>query len=344
MTKYLHLILLAAFLISCSDTNAPVTDSVPSSFIAPSGFPPVVYNFSENPYTRDGFILGRTLFYETALSKDNTLSCGLCHQQYGGFSNLGHDLSHGIENRIGNRNTPSLSNLAWQPLFTWDGGVHSLDDFSVNPIMNPVEMDESLENVLQKLRAQSKYQALFKNAFGTNEITTERLVKALSQFMIQFISNNSKYDKYLRGAEQLTLEESRGMALFNTHCSGCHSGINFTDYGFHNNGISKSGEKDKGRSIISLNTKDDYKFKVPSLRNVEVSAPYMHDGRITTLKKVLEFYSSQVNYHDNLDTLLVDKNSKTGISLTESEQNAIIAFLLTLTDRTFLENPIFSEQ
>jgi cytochrome c peroxidase len=333
------------FISGCSDTSQNTQGPViPATFTVPQGFQAPVYNFAENPYTPDGFILGRTLFYETALSKDNTLSCGLCHQQIAGFANLGHDLSHGVDNKLGNRNTPALSNLAWQPHFMWDGGVHTLDDFSLAPIQNPVEMDEKMPNVLAKLQAMPKYRELFKKAFGTEEITTQRLLKALSQFMVQLISNNSKFDKVQRGQDTFTAEEQKGYTLFNQKCAGCHAGIQFTDFSFRNNGLEPVRKTDKGRASITLNDNDLYKFKVPSLRNVELSGPYMHDGRIGSLSAVLDFYSQSVQKSATLDTLLLKDSAKPGISLSAEEKSALLAFLKTLTDMDFIKNPIFSEQ
>jgi cytochrome c peroxidase len=227
--------------------------------------------------------------------------------------------------------------MAWQKEFFWDGGVGDLDLFSVAPIENPLEMDENLGNVLTKLRSSSKYPALFKKAYGSTEITSQKFLKALSQFMISLISANSRYDKFIRKEGGiLTANEQEGLNLFKQKCSSCHAGDLFTDQSYRNNGLNIQGSKDEGRFRITENPSDRYKFKVPSLRNVEMTAPYMHDGRFYTLDEVLRHYTTGVQQSQNVDPLV-----KNGIALSEDEQAKIVAFLKTLTDREFLTNPKF---
>jgi cytochrome c peroxidase len=308
-------------------------------FYKPANFPEPVYDFSKNPVTSAGFRLGKELFYDGRLSRDGSINCGSCHEQSAAFTQHGHDLSHGIDDRLTLRNALPIMNLAWEKNFFWDGGVFHLDLFAVSPIENPDEMDESLSNVLEKLRKDAKYRRLFKEAFGSEDITTERFLKALSQFQLMCISANSRYDKYVRGeGVQLSGEEKAGLDVFKQKCASCHAGELFTDLSFRNNGLKVFNADDTGRGRITLNPEDKYKFKVPSLRNVEASAPHMHDGRFRTLDEVLEHYASGIQPSETLDPLL-----RNGIPLSAAEREQLKAFLLTLKDDEFLRNPLLSE-
>lgn len=309
-------------------------------FHKPADFPEPTYKFADNPVTEDGFLLGRSLFYEARLSRNNTISCGSCHIQSSAFTQHGHDVSHGIDDRLGTRNSPPIMNLAWMPTFFWDGGVFDLDLQPIVPITNHVEMDESIPNVLQKLRSHPSYPGLFRNAFGDTTINTARVMKALSQFMLMCISDNSKYDSVIRNQGVIfTPTEQRGYALFQNKCAACHKEPLFTDYSFRNNGIGIGFNNDAGRFAVTLKETDRYKFKVPSLRNVEFTAPYMHDGRFITLAAVVDHYSSTIPETQNLDPLLTN-----GITLTVDDKNDLVAFLKTLSDRKFLTNKMLAEQ
>jgi cytochrome c peroxidase len=311
-------------------------------FSAPREFPPVVYRLGSNPVTEEGFELGRRLFYEPRFSRNNTISCGSCHIQSAGFTHHGHDVSHGIDDRLGHRNSPSLVNLAWYSSFNWDGGIFDLDLFPISPITNPVEMDESVSNVIEKLKVHPEYPGLFKKAFGTEEINTGRVMKALSQFMVMLVSDQSRYDQVQRGKASFTAAEQRGYALFQTHCNSCHAEPLFTDNSFRDNGIGIGPNQDSGRAAISLQAADRYKFKVPTLRNLSFTAPYMHDGRMRTLDAVLDHYAENMKATPNLDPLL-KKESEPGIPLTSEERSQLKAFLLTLNDTAFIKNPLFAE-
>jgi cytochrome c peroxidase len=312
-------------------------------FQKPKNFPEPVYDLKQNPVTKNGFELGRKLFYETALSRDGSISCGNCHVQTSGFTQHGHDLSHGIEDRLGNRNSPPIMNLAWSRSFMWDGGVFHLDLFPINPITNPVEMDEKMDHVLSKLRAIPEYQAKFQAAFGTTEITGTRLFKALSQYMVMCISCNSKYDSVIRQTGvHFSTKEQAGYLLFIKNCNSCHREPLFTDGSFRNNGLDHHYNPDTGRQAITLNPADRYKFKVPSLRNLRYTTPYMHDGRFTTLDQVLDHYSSHVQNSLMLDPLL-KKNGRLGLQLTQAKKGNLKAFLLTLNDKFFITQKILSE-
>ena len=307
-------------------------------FKQPTNFPAPAYALASNPVTEEGFELGKALFNDPMLSRDNTISCVECHNQSYAFTHHGHDVSHGVDNRVGTRNAQPVQNMAWQKEFFWDGGVGDLDLFSVAPIENPLEMDENLGNVLTKLRSTQKYPALFNKAYGSTEITSQKFLKALSQFMLSLVSANSRYDKYVRKEGGiLNSEELAGLSLFQQKCSSCHAGDLFTDQSYRNNGLNIQGSKDEGRFRITERVEDRFKFKVPSLRNVEMTAPYMHDGRFYTLEEVLHHYASGVQQTPNVDASL-----KNGIPLTAEEQAKIVAFLKTLTDREFLTNQKFA--
>lgn len=333
-------LLLSVTWIAACKKEAVKQDVTP---FLPSNFPPPVYNFQINPVTTKGFELGRKLFYDPILSKNNTISCGSCHQQFAAFVHAGHIVSHGIYDRLGKRNAPPVMNMAWSVDFFWDGGVHNLDLVPPNPIHNPLEMDEDFGHVIEKLQASTTYPGLFKEAFGTEEINSVRFLQALSQFMGTLVSANSRYDKYVRNeGGSLTTDELAGLSLFQQKCSTCHATDLFTDRDFHNNG-SQVAIGDSGRYAVTLRPQDLGKFKTPSLRNVEKTSPYMHNGKFQTLEQVLDHYSTGMTYTATLDSVFINGNQY-GIPLTASEKTQLIAFLKTLTDNDFLHDQRFAEQ
>jgi cytochrome c peroxidase len=232
-------------------------------------------------------------------------------------------------------------NLAWEKSFFWDGGVDHLDLFAPNPIASPVEMGSSLSQALGRLRGKAGYKALFKEAFGDSAITTDRLLKALSQFQLMCISADSKYDRVLLGMPGVafTLQELAGKQLFEAKCARCHSGVLFTDGLFHANGLNMNAAEDSGRYRITHNAAHLFQFKTPSLRNVAFTYPYMHDGRFATLPDVLNHYSSGVAQEPYVDA---DLRATKGIPLSDTEKSNIIAFLRTLSDTTFITNPLLA--
>ncbi|MEY3342372.1 MAG: hypothetical protein RL090_56 [Bacteroidota bacterium] len=327
--------------IGCGDKEQEVPQVPgPITFEIPPGFPAPVYDFNNNEVNRKRFELGRKLFYDPILSRDNTISCGSCHQQEGAFAHIDHRVSHGIDNLNGNRNSPALFNLAWHNSFFWDGGVNHIEVQPISPIQNPVEMDETLANVVQKLQSSSTYRTLFRDAYGSDSITSQMMLKAMSQFMALLISADSKYDKYIRGESggTLTAQELSGLNLFRQKCGSCHVEPLFTDLTFRNNGLDSVFVDDPGRALITQSPADSGKFKVPSLRNIELSFPYMHDGSINTLDKVLNHYSTGVKNSTTLDPIL-----NGGIQLTTQEKADIISFLRTLTDHKFVTNKEFAD-
>ena len=305
----------------------------------PSNWPEPVYDFRKNPLDSATIQLGRVLFYDPVLSLDSTISCASCHSPYNTFTHVDHALSHGIYDRIGTRNSPVLVNLAWGKSFMWDGAVNHLDMQALAPLENHLEMGESLPHVIQKIRRQEKYKRLFKSAYHTEIITGERLLKAISQFMLTLVSSNSKYDQVVRGENgvQFTEQENKGYYLFKEHCASCHTEPLFTNQTFQNNGLAPDSIlRDLGRMKITQKSSDSLKFKVPTLRNIERSTPYMHDGRYRSLQMVLFHYSSDIHSSATLAPEL-----RKGISLTEEDKRSIISFLKTLTDYTFLNNTQF---
>jgi cytochrome c peroxidase len=307
-------------------------------FEVPKNWPNPNYDFTKNPLTTEKVILGRALFYDPVLSKNNTISCASCHSQYTAFTHVDHDLSHGIEDRIGTRNSPALMNLAWHKSFMWDGAINHLDVQSLAPISHPDEMDEKIENVVYKLQHSKTYRSLFFKAYGDSLITGEHTLKAISQFMLTLVSANSKYDSVMRKQTQFTSQEKNGYLLFQKNCGSCHTEPLFTNLQFENNGLAiDTTLNDYGRMKITKNKNDSLKFKVPTLRNIEFSYPYMHDGRFKRLSDVLKHYTSGIKHSNTLSELL-----EKPILLSSNEKVDLTAFLLTLTDKEFLFNPKFS--
>jgi len=330
-------------IIACKKEINQQIGAVFPGFQQPANFPGPSYRFAANNVNQAGFELGRRLFYEPRLSRDNTVSCGSCHIQSSAFTHHGHDISHGIDDRLGKRNSPPIMNLAWSTSFMWDGGIFDLDLQPIAPITAHEEMDESMEHVLQKLKEHPDYPALFKEAFGSDEITTQVFLKALSQFMLLCISSNSRYDSVMREQGVIFTEaESSGYKIFQQKCGNCHAEPLFTDHSFRNNGIGIGFNNDSGRYAITLNTNDMYKFKVPSLRNLKYTAPYMHDGRYYTLDAVLDQYSLHMKPMANLDPEL-QQDGNVGIPLTQQERSDLLAFLNTLNDAEFVTNPMLAE-
>lgn len=338
-----HFMVMAVLILFVGACNKEVVEVFFKGFENPSYFPAPAYKFQNNLVTKEGFELGRKLFYEPRLSRDNTISCGSCHIQSSAFTHHGHDVSHGIDDRLGKRNTPPIMNLAWSTTYMWDGGIFDLDFQPFAPITSHEEMDESVENVIAKLQAHPQYPGLFKKAFGSEIISTAHLMKALSQFMTMCISDNSKYDSVMRGTASFSTIEREGYELVQQKCSSCHKEPLFTDFSFRDNGIAIGANNDSGRFAVTLNPADMYKFRVPTLRNLSYTAPFMHDGRFYTLKAVLDHYGNMVHQKPNLDPIF-QKNFGFGISLTEEEKEKIMVFLKTLDDRVFITDKRFSEQ
>ena len=303
-------------------------------FYPPDYFPKPVYNFEQPPLDSNKIELGRILFYDPILSKDNTISCASCHSPFNAFAHTDHDLSHGIFDSIGNRNAPALFNLAWQKTFMWDGAINHLDMQALAPISHPSEMGSNINEVIKKLNESKAYKELFLNAFQDSTISTSKILKALSQFQLTLVSSNTKYDKVKMGKETFTEQEKNGYQLYKNNCASCHSEPFFSNYNFENNGLPiDPALNDMGRYVITENENDKRKFKVPSLRNLSFTYPYMHDGRFMTLQEVINHYTSGIEHSETLSSQFNES-----VELSSNEKVDLISFLLTLNDKDFVFN------
>ncbi len=310
--------------------------TTPYTILKPEGFPNMIIP-EDNPNTVEGVALGKKLFKEPLLSADGTQSCASCHFQSANFSDT-NQFSTGINGGLGFRNASTLTNSGWSQSFNWDGSSNTLEEQAFEPITNPNEMNNTWTNVENTLNANEDYQILFKEAFNIDYIDSIHVVKAIAQFERSLISSNSKFDKFYRGETSLSPSELNGYAIYNSErgdCFHCHGTLLFTDNLFHNNAI-ESAEPflDNGLGYVTNNPSDNGKFKTPSLRNIEYSAPYMHDGRFATLEQVLEHYNSGGHYTSTVDPLM--KKIGIGLQLTNQELSDLLAFLKTLSDEDYV--------
>jgi len=301
----------------------------------PAHFPKPVYDWKENLLDSQQIHLGRLLFYDPILSRDSSISCASCHSPYHAFAHTDHDLSHGIDDVIGTRNAPALFNLAWHKEFMWDGAIHHIDMQALAPISHPGEMGSDIGAIVQKLRRITSYEVLFNRAFQDGGITGSRVLKALSQFQLSLVSGSSRYDRMKLGQETFQDQEWRGYALFKNHCQSCHTEPLFSTFDYASNGLPPDTTLgDTGRWKVTGNPQDSFLFKIPSLRNLTFSYPYMHDGRFRTLREVLDFYGNADRHYTNLK----GKRLLRKIELSIEEKTDLIAFLLTLNDENFIFN------
>lgn len=356
--RYLLLFSLFAtlMLLSCDDDDAPVEvppvyDDTP--YVLTYGSLPVPRLPEDNQLTEQKVLLGRMLFHETMLSKDGSQACASCHLQTDGFSDPNR-FSIGVEGLPGNRQAMPVFNMAWHTNdFFWDGRANLLRDQALMPIQDPLEMNETLENVITKLSNSKMYRDQFVRAYDSEEITEEKLGLALEQFMLSIVSNQSKYDRYLAGEVELSESEERGRILFEQEynpffpessgadCTHCHGGKNFENDRYMNNGLdSDANFADLGRENVTQNPADRAKFKVPSLRNVAITAPYMHDGRFQTLEEVIDHYNAGIKYSSTVDPT-VENTRESGLFLTPQDKMDLINFLHTLTDEVMMSEPAY---
>ncbi len=347
MKKFFIFLLL---IISChpeGDDND--FETTPYSLIYPSDVFPTMLIPEDNLLTQEGVSLGKKLFFDPILSSNNAISCASCHIQENSFSDP-NQYSIGVNGDFGFRNAFSLVNIGWNSSFNWDGSASSLENQVFEPVTNPIEMANNWEQVENDLNASSEYRNLFKQAFNTDCIDSTHVAKAIAQFERTLISYNSRYDKWTRGEVMFTNEELDGLNIFTTErgdCFHCHGNINFMDNSFHNNALDENFT-DLGLYEVTGNELDKGLFKTPTLRNVEFSAPYMHDGRFNTLEEVIDHYNSGGVYSPTVDPLMKYVNSnpygipdQTGLLLTQQEKNNLKAFLLTLSDENFIQNSNF---
>ena len=346
-------------LMACQKGNpveTPPVETGPYEIKAPRYFGDFTIP-TDNPLTKEGVALGRMLVYETKLSNNNTISCASCHQQQKAFSD-GNALSKGSEGLLGKRSSMSIVNLLWNKRFFWDGRVTSLEEQALIPIQDPVEMHQTLDEAVAKLQNTTQYPEKFKLVFGSEIITPQNIAKALAQFERTLISSNSRYDQYLDKKYKPTISELNGEALFFTHpiagnsrggnCGDCHGGFLTTLGNFHNNGLDET-TSDIGLETVTGKASDRGKFRAPSLRNIALTAPYMHDGRFNTLEEVLDHYNEHIQMSETLDPLIIEASNEETIPgepvklfLTQQEKKDIVAFLHMLTDSTFITDTRFS--
>lgn len=342
-------------LISCKK-EPKVYDPTPYALNIPSHFPDMVIP-ADNPMTVEGVYLGRKLFYEKRLSLDNSISCASCHSPQKGFSD-DRPFSLGVNGTVGNRHSMALVNLGWQQFFFWDGRAKTLEEQILSPVPDPVEMHLEWKDAQKRLENDLEYKRLFIKAFGTQVIDSSYISKAIAQFLRTMISANSKYDVMYKYANNMQLtpseyqmyqtvsiEEWAGYDLFQSlngaDCFHCHNGALMQVQRFSNNGLDEVFT-DLGRGAITGNTFDNGTFKIPSLRNIEYTAPYMHDGRFSTLDEVINHYSHHVKVTPTIDPMM-EFAFQGGVQLNASEKNLLKAFLLTMTDHSFFSNPDFSD-
>lgn len=308
-------------------------------FIVPDGFPEPVYDFKNNPLTKQGIALGKKLFHDDKLSLFNDVNCGSCHQQHAAFTQFDHDLGHGTNHQHTTRNPPGIFNMMWQSAFKWDGSISSLPDMVLSCLTASEKMSETGNGIKLKLDTSSTYKKLFGEAFGDENINEERIKNALTQFVATIVSADSKYDKVKKGQANFNSSELEGYTLFQSKCVTCHQEPFFTDFSFRNNGLPVSEfHPDYGRMEFTHNAADSLKFKVPSLRNVALTGYYMHDGRYSSLTEMFDHYSNNLVQSATLDPLLENK-----IPLDNLEKFYLLEFLFTLTDSTLVSNPDYAE-
>ncbi len=344
---------MALIMVACKKDDEPVDNPVvkdETPYTLEYGNFPAPNLPADNPLTEQGVHLGKMLFYDKKLSEGESQACADCHRQLDGFSDT-LKFSLGVEELPGKRQAMPIFNMAWHTnQFFWDGRANLLRDQSLLPIQDELEMNETLEDVIAKLSAEQTYRDQFTRAFGTAEITSEKISLAMEQFMLSIISNDAKYDKSLAGSVQLTESEERGRVLFfqeynpffpddsGADCAHCHGGDNFENDLYMNNGLDTDAEfLDTGRENVTMNTADRAKFKVPTLRNIEVTPPYMHDGRFQTLEEVVDHYNEGIKESSTADQTVLNTKD-TGLFLTEQDKEDLVNFLKTLTDQTFLNN------
>ena len=337
----------------CSDQNAGSEDiysPIPYSLKIPELFQQKLIDPlipSNNPLTEEGVALGKKLFFDRKLSGNNTQACASCHKPQNSFTDNTR-FSNGIDGVFGSRNSMPLMNLAWNftNKFAWDGKELGLERQALEPVKNPIEMHSNWANVAEKLQQDPEYPTLFLRAFGTTTIDSSLVTKAIAQFERILISGNAKFDQYLLGNATLSLEELNGFTIFMDeekgdcfHCHGSDNNPLWTDNGFHNNGLDSTFD-DLGLGAVTGDPNDNGTFRSPSLRNLNFTAPYMHDGRFATLEEVINHYSEGLQFSSTIDPLM-KKVSQGGVQLTPQEKLDLKAFLLTLTDPEFINNPDF---
>jgi cytochrome c peroxidase len=354
MAVFLMTVVVMYGLSSCHDPEEPEPyEPTPYYIDIPYGFPTELNIPEDNPMTVEGIALGRALFYDGRLNgrthPDSLMSCYSCHRQENSFE-IGAPRPHpfGVTGHSTHHAMLPMINLVWNPgHFGWNGSVSSIEEDVLGVISDPAEFDSSPEKVVNTIKNISSYPEMFQKAFGTPDVTVDRIAKAIAQFVRTLISSDTRFDRYMRGEEQLTPEELRGFVLFTTEegadCFHCHGGYGnplFTTNGFYNNGKDSVFTDPYDRFSVTGNEMDKGAYKATTLRNIEFTGPYMHDGRFETLDDVIEFYSHDLVNSPYIDPLM-HHIADGGIQLTPQEKSDLMAFIKTLRDETFINNPDF---
>lgn len=338
MRKVLGIISAILLLLSCGKediTDSFIFDNPDIALDIPPGFPELNGALNRNRPTKYGVELGEKLFHEKKFSGNNTISCASCHHQSNAFAD-NNPQAIGIYDRVGLRNTPPIQNLAFMKFYNWDGNILQLEKQPLVPIITHEEMNSSILEVMGKIQDEYEYKELFRKAFGDESVTPDRIYRSMAQYQYTLISADSKYDRVKRDeGETFTESEERGYQIFQRKCESCHRGALFTDQSFRNIGFPLNpSSEEAGRARVTGVPADYMRFRVPSLRNAEYTAPYGSFGQFPTLKAVLDYFDDGVLAADNLDPILKENGNR--IPLTEEEKRDVISFIKTLSDRTFV--------
>ena len=352
MNKLFLLCFIMVLLASCGTDNDDTLGYIPTpaEIVTPVLFQQLIPEAvipDDNPLTTEGIALGKRLFYDQRLSSDNTVSCASCHRPPEGFSDS-RAVSIGVNGAIGIRNSMPLANLAFNYFgnFNWDGSASTIEEQLEGPITSNLEMNNNWPDLTATLDTDPNYALQFEQAFNVTSVTKTEITKALAQFIRTMVSGDSKFDRHLLGEATLTPQEQNGLDVFLDetrgdcfHCHGSPTNPLWTDNIFHNNGLDTAFD-DRGRGEFTGDPNQFGQFKSPSLRNLAYTAPYMHDGRFATLEEVVNHYSEGLVFSDTIDPLM-KAVAEGGVALSETDKADLVAFLLSLSDPSFINNPAF---
>lgn len=334
MKRIAPVFLCLLLLLACGKETLEVPDT-PALLNVPTGFPEPVFP-EDNAFTAERWALGKQLFFDPIMSRDSTVSCASCHLPQHAFSDVV-ALSLGVDNRLGRRNAPTLANVAYHPYFTREGGVPTLEMQIAVPVQEHDEFDFNMLLIAERMTRNNGYVEASRKAYNRAPDAFV-ITRALATFERSMLSGNSPYDQAAQGLTTLSPAQQRGQALFFSErlaCAKCHNGFDFSNYAFENNGLYESYD-DPGRYRLTGLESDRARFKVPTLRNISVTAPYMHDGSLPSLEAVIEHYNQGGSPHPNKSPRIQ------ALQLTESEKSDLVQFLEALTDEEFLNDPKFN--
>lgn len=336
-TKHLLISILSVFvLIGCES-------KIQTLPVSPENFPPIKVP-ERNPLTNEGILLGEILFNDPILSTDSSVSCSSCHIKSYAFTDRKALSDLGVSGNTLFRNTPTIVNVAWSPTLFWDGGAKDLESQTFGPLMHPDELGDQPLVVIGRINSSEEYRRRFKSAFQVDSVTGKYIARALAQYQRTIWSADSDYDRFINGDFELSSEQMKGYQLFEEYCKSCHPAPLFTDYSFHNIGLDTTYNNENervefGRFRISHDSVDFGSFKTPTLRNISITFPYMHDGRYNSLNEVINHYSSSVKETEFTDEILLNQriNQKEKELFTTEEKESLVEFLKMLTDPGFKE-------